>query len=63
MIKRETIEAVVGEMAKLNGHELNGQDRLIIRTCIGTSLAARERHRQRMSTGPYQWRKPKRLRR
>ncbi|WP_405080979.1 hypothetical protein ACI51X_18460 [Pectobacterium versatile] len=63
MLKREMIEAVVGEMAKLSGHELNGQDRLMIRTRVSATLAAKERYRQRMNTGPYQWEKPSPYRR
>lgn len=57
MLKRETIEAAIKEMAKLNGHELNDQERLIIRTRVSATLAAKERHRQRMNSLPYQWRK------
>ncbi|HHI0196063.1 hypothetical protein R7K19_15985 [Klebsiella pneumoniae] len=49
--------------AELQGHELNGQDRLLIRTKTAMVLAAKQRHRQRMEAPPYQWRKPDKLRR
>ncbi|HID1009953.1 TPA: hypothetical protein ACXDFX_003056 [Enterobacter roggenkampii] len=63
MMKRETIEAVITEMARLQGHELNGQDKLVIRTKTAMVLAAKQRHRQRMKSPPYQWRKPENPRR
>ncbi|WP_227674938.1 hypothetical protein [Klebsiella sp. WP4-W18-ESBL-05] len=40
------------------GIELNAQERLLIRTRVATSLAARDRHRQRMSAPVFQWKKP-----
>ncbi|WP_313069105.1 hypothetical protein [Atlantibacter hermannii] len=49
--------------AELQGHELNGQDRLMVRNRVAACLAAKERHRQRMDAKPYQWRKPERVRR
>lgn len=42
MMKRETIEAVITEMARLQGHELNGHDRLKVRTHIASALTAQE---------------------
>ncbi|WP_238485775.1 hypothetical protein [Rahnella perminowiae] len=59
MLNRRVIEAVVIEAARLSGHELNGQEKLVVRTRVGGVLAAKERHRQRMSTGEFQWQKPK----
>ncbi|EPO9622959.1 hypothetical protein ACUIZJ_001710 [Enterobacter kobei] len=59
MMKHETIEAVLKEMARQQGHELNGNDMLKVRTHIATALAAKERHRQRMNAKPYLWRKSK----
>ncbi|MGE0971841.1 hypothetical protein ACQFN5_20335 [Klebsiella sp. WOUb02] len=58
MLKHKKIEAVIDEMARLLGHELNGQDRLLIRTRVAASVAARDRHRQRMTTPALQWKKP-----
>lgn len=58
MMDQKSIEKVFGEMARIQGHELNGQDKLMIRTRISSTLAAKERHRQRMNTGHYQWAKP-----
>lgn len=62
MLKHDMLEVVMEEMAKQQGHNLNGQDKLMIRTRVGMALAAKERHRQRMITPEYQWRKPQRLR-
>lgn len=52
-------ESVLIEMARQQGHELNGPERLIIRTRVSTVLAAKERHRQRMDAKSYHWSKPK----
>lgn len=59
MLNRRVIEAVVIEAARLSGHELNGQEKLVVRNRVGGVLAAKERHRQRMGTGEFQWQKPK----
>ncbi|MGA6478214.1 hypothetical protein ACPEF3_26405 [Klebsiella sp. K822] len=58
MLKRETLETVMISAAKLQGHELNGQDKLVIRTSVAACLDAKKRHRQRMSTGTFEWKKP-----
>ncbi|HFE2821640.1 TPA: hypothetical protein ACF24H_001048 [Klebsiella pneumoniae] len=58
MLKRETLESAIISAAKLQGHKLNGQDRLAIRTSVAACLSAKERHRQRMSTGAFEWKKP-----
>lgn len=58
MLKNATIEAVILEMARKEGIEMNGQDRLLIRTRVATSLAAKDRHRQRMTTPAFKWKKP-----
>lgn len=58
MLKHKKIEAVIDEMARQLGHELNGQDRLLIRTRVAASVAAKDRHRQRMTAPEYRWRKP-----
>ncbi|KOR04341.1 hypothetical protein [Pluralibacter gergoviae] len=63
MLKQKKIEAVIDEMSRQLGHELNGQDRLLIRTKTALVLAAKQRHRQRMEASPYQWKKPERRRR
>ncbi|HBL6040940.1 TPA: hypothetical protein LR649_004126 [Enterobacter hormaechei] len=55
--------AALVEIASREGHELNGQDKLVIRTKTAMVLAAKQRHRQRMKSPPYQWRKPDKLRR
>ncbi len=62
-MKHETIEAVLIEMARLQGLELNGHDRLRVRTRIGSALATLERGSQRKASAPFQWKKPERHRR
>lgn len=58
MLKRETLESVIISAAKLRGHELNGQDKLVIRTSVAACLDAKKRHSQRMNTGSFEWQKP-----
>ena len=55
--------AALEEIASREGHELNWQDRLLIRTKTAMVLGAKQRHRQRMKSPPYQWRKPENPRR
>ncbi|MCY2562314.1 hypothetical protein OW990_21210 [Klebsiella pneumoniae] len=62
MIKREIIEAALVDMAHMQGHALNGQDLLQLRTRIATALAAKERHRQRMNSPAFEWKKPQKPR-
>ncbi|EMX1845654.1 hypothetical protein G9400_03255 [Klebsiella michiganensis] len=52
-------ESVLIEMARQQGHELNSQDKLVIRISVAACLAAKKRHGQRMSAKSYQWSKPK----
>ncbi|CAH5432978.1 hypothetical protein NY414_08685 [Enterobacter hormaechei] len=47
--------AALEEIASREGHELNGQDKLVIRTKTAMVLAAKQRHRQCMEAPPYQW--------
>jgi hypothetical protein len=54
--------AALEEIASREGHELNGQDKLVIRTKTAMVLA-KQRHLQRMKSPPYQWRKPENPRR
>ncbi|WP_416372458.1 hypothetical protein [Enterobacter ludwigii] len=63
MLDRAVIEKVIMVAAELQGHKLNGQDRLLIRTKTAMVLGAKQRHRQRMKSPPYQWRKPENPRR
>lgn len=62
-MKHETIEAVLTEMARLQGQELNGHDRLKIRTNIASALTAQKRSSQRGASAPFQWKKPEQSRR
>lgn len=57
------VESVLIEMARQQGHKLNGQDRLMIRIKVAKALSAKERYRQRMDAKPYQWHKPRAPRR
>ncbi|HDI4957934.1 TPA: hypothetical protein PNO53_004572 [Salmonella enterica] len=63
MLDRTVLEKAIMVAAELQGHELNGRDRLMVRNRVAACLAAKERHRQRMDATPYQWRKPERVRR
>ncbi len=58
MMKRENIEAVLTEMARLQGHELKAQERLLIRTRLNSALSAKDKYRQRMNSPEYRWKKP-----
>ena len=62
MLNRAVLEEAIMVTAELQGHELNGQDRLMVRNRVAACLAAKERHRQRMDAKQYQWRKPERPR-
>jgi hypothetical protein len=44
MLNRRVSEAAVIEAARLSGHELNGQEKFVVRTRVGGVLAAKERH-------------------
>ena len=58
MLNRQTIEQVLISAARQQGFKLNGKELLDIRTNVAVSLAAKERHRQRMNAPAYQWKKP-----
>ncbi len=58
MLKQNKIEAAIEELARLQGHELNATDMLELRCRVSSTLAAKERHRQRMTAPEYHWRKP-----
>ncbi|MDT0224610.1 hypothetical protein N7583_02370 [Serratia marcescens] len=57
-LKSSAIVAAVEEIARQQGHNVNGQDRLLIRTRVSATLAAKERHRRRMNAPAYEWKKP-----
>lgn len=58
MLKQAKIEAVIEELARQQGYELNAADKLEVRCRVACTLAAKERHRQRMTAPEYHWRKP-----
>jgi hypothetical protein len=49
VLKQKKIEAVIEELARLQGHELNAADMLELRCRVAGTLAAKERHRRRMT--------------
>lgn len=58
MLKQKVIEAALIEAARLSGHELSNQEKLILRSRISATLDARERHRQRINACQFEWNKP-----
>lgn len=58
MLKQKKTEAVIEALALQQGHELNSVDMLELRCRVAGTLAAKERHRRRMTTPDYHWRKP-----
>ncbi|RAY28978.1 hypothetical protein DP183_12245 [Enterobacter kobei] len=57
-MKHETIEAVLTEMARLQGQELNSHDSLKVRTQIASALTSKKRYQLQMNSQDYRWRKP-----
>ena len=58
MLKQKKFEAAIEELARLQGHELNAADMLELRWRVAGTLAAKERHRQRMTAPTFLWKKP-----
>ncbi len=58
MLDRNTLEKTIIEAAHQQGYSLDGKELLDIRTAIASSLAAKERYRQRMMAPAYEWKKP-----
>jgi hypothetical protein len=58
MLDRQTIEQALISAARQQGFTLDGKDLLELRTSVAASLAAKERHKQRMTAPAYQWKKP-----
>ncbi|MDK2377307.1 hypothetical protein [Serratia fonticola] len=58
MLDHHAIELTLISAARQQGFTLDGKDLLEIRTSVAASLAAKERHRQRMTAPAYQWKKP-----
>ncbi|ACI12151.1 conserved hypothetical protein (plasmid) [Klebsiella variicola] len=59
MLKHEEIEASIVLMSARQGHFHNSTDMLEIRSRVASSLAVKERHRQRMTAPDFHWKKPK----
>ncbi|WP_262261255.1 hypothetical protein [Serratia proteamaculans] len=62
MLDHKTIEQTIALLAKENGVNLDRKDMLEIRTRVAMTLAAKERHRQRMNSPTYYWKKSGNLR-
>jgi hypothetical protein len=62
MLDHKTIEQTIVHLAKENGVNLDRKDMLELRTRVAGTLAAKERHRQRMTAPAYQWKKHESLR-
>jgi len=58
LLGRDTLELTLIAAAHQQEQALNGKDMLDIRTGVASTLAAKERHRQRMAAPTYQWKKP-----
>lgn len=58
MLKHETQIAAIEAAAELRGFSLNGQERLVVRTCIDTAMADKARHSRRMAASTFHWQKP-----
>lgn len=58
MSNMKSLEAAALDIARKEGIELNGQDKLVIRTHLAQSASARRRYRERMDAGPYEWKRP-----
>ncbi|WP_337049371.1 hypothetical protein [Serratia fonticola] len=58
MLDHQTIEQTLIRAARQQGVTLDSKDLLELRTGVAVTLAAKERHRQRMTAPAYQWKKP-----
>ncbi|HEM7577737.1 TPA: hypothetical protein U2J86_004775 [Serratia marcescens] len=58
MLKSDVIESVIADMLTKQGHELDAADMRDLRRRVAGTLAAKERHRQRMNAPEYRWNKP-----
>ncbi|HFJ4332815.1 TPA: hypothetical protein ACGUIF_004842 [Serratia liquefaciens] len=58
MLDHHSIERALISSAHQKGVELNGKDLLDLRISVAATLAAKERHRQRITAPTYQWKKP-----
>lgn len=54
MLDHKTIEQTIVHMAKENGADLDRKEMLELRTRVAMTLAAKERHRQRINAPTYQ---------
>jgi len=58
VLDHHSIEQALISAARQQGVTLDSKDLLDLRTGVAAPLAAKERHRQRMTAPTYQWKKP-----
>lgn len=58
MLDRQTLELTLLQIARQKGEPLDRHTLYTIRTDVAQALQAKERHKQRMTSPDYQWRKP-----
>ncbi|MEZ3499832.1 hypothetical protein [Pantoea sp. KPR_PJ] len=58
MIDRQTIEIMLLQIARQNSEPVDRHIAYTIRTGVAQALQAKERHRQRMTSPDYHWKKP-----
>lgn len=58
MLTNNTIEAVILEIARKEGIELNGQDKLVLRTKIAQKVSAKKRYHDRINADVFEWKRP-----
>lgn len=58
MLDRTTLELTMLEIVRQSGEGLDSHTRYTIRNGVAQAPQAKERHRRRMSSPAYQWKKP-----
>ncbi len=58
MLDQQTLELTLLQVASQSGEPMDSQTLYDVRNDIRNALAAKERHRQRMTARAYQWKKP-----
>lgn len=58
MLDQQTLELTLLEIARQSGEALDRHTLYSVRNDIRNALAAKERHRQRMTAPTYQWKRP-----
>ncbi|WP_413535742.1 hypothetical protein [Rahnella inusitata] len=58
MLDQETLELTLLEIASQSGEPMDRHTLFTVRNDLRNALAAKERHRLRMTAPTYQWKKP-----